>query len=335
MNILHVNAHAALYHDVRDVMTRLGHRVYSWCVSRHLWVTGQEPVMTAVLALQGWEHINAEFCQRVQRDFGPQFSAFDAIIVDHPIAFAGLFEQAGRPVIANATTRYDVACDQTPEGRRWLDDTLIRMFDRGQLLPMSNNLGDRAYGRERLGFDWPLVPSLCEYPRAPYTGGRPQWLRASLGHPPLPQPYAWRDLADYRGIVHVPYNCSQMALSEQYAAAIPIVVPSDHRLLEMALEGADGAMAQVSGLRVRGLAPGRGWDAYQSAESLERWIAHADWNDDHWMPGVLKSADFNDPSFLASIDVQAVSARVKAFLPARRSRILKAWESVLERAARL
>lgn len=311
-------------------MDRLGHRVHSWCVSRHMWTHGHDVPIVANQALCNWEAIDEAYCDRFVHRYRAHLSSFDAFIVDHPICFAALFEHTGRPVIANATTRYDLGLTGDPVRWGWLDGVLRRMYERGQLIPISNNRGDRAYGGELLGFDFPNAPSLCEYPRIAYSGNVAEWLRTSLDRPPLPRPYDWQALGAYRGLVHVPYNCSQMSVTEQYAAALPLVVPSPRRLLEMALADQHHAMSQVSCRRVCGMPEGEGLHAYRSPDTLARWVALSDWFDEEWMPFVVHCDGPIDAAFLESLDARSISRSMAAFNVQRRERILRFWQRHME-----
>lgn len=332
MHLLHVSAHSALFLDVRDIASRLGHQLHSVCLANNPWLArgGQDPDLTCTFA---WNSPGPETCERFRHRYSAALTCFDAFVVDHPIWFAALFEGIGKPVVANATTRYDLAVAGKPALCRWLNDTLQRMFDRGQLSPVSNNRADAAYSRDSVGFDWPTTPSLCEYTRISYTGVRSEWLLSTLAAPALPRPYVWSDLGLYRGIRHVPYNTSQMRITEQYAAGIPLAVPSPQNLLRMAIDGAFEAMSQVSALRHEGYPPANGWNAYTSPEALARWIELSDWYDEEWMPHVLALEDVMDTSVLHAIDAPAVSARVVQFNAARRRRILGRWQSTLAEAA--
>jgi hypothetical protein len=330
LNILHCNAHVALHFDIRDIGARLGQRVHSWCVAEVPWVARgrQDPYLTSTFS---WASPGPDTCDRFPRRYGAHLQCFDAFIVDHPIWFAALFETLDKPVIAQVASRYDLGVTADPTLWRWLDGTLGRMYDRGRLIPLSNNRGDRAYAREHLGFDWPTIPSLCEYTGISYVGDRPEWLLASLARPPLPKPYAWSDLGRYRGIRHVPYNTSLMSFTEQYAAAIPLVVPSPGRLLQMALDDEMDAMAHASLLRHLRLPPGDGWNDYRSPDVLQRWIALCDWYDEEWMPHVISLDDAPFSAALGTLDARTISARMASFNIDRRKRILEAWRGVLGR----
>ena len=227
--------------------------------------------------------------------------------------------------------RYELGLTRDPERRRWLDGTLQAMHDRGQLLPLSNNRGDREYAREHLGFDWPTVPSLCEYPGAQYSGEDPRWLRVHLGRPPLPQPYSWADLARCRGIYHVPYNCSQISIFEHYVAGIPLVFPTRERLLDLARRDVFGAMAQVSLRRVERLPPGEGLNDYTSRATLARWVDLCDWYDEDWMPGIVTVDAEPDRVDLDGVDWRRAAGVIAAARPVRRDRILRAWRDVFAR----
>ena len=330
MNILHVDAHASLCLDLADIFARLGHRTHSWCVSRAAWFArgAQDPAVSALLQ----SRIDEDACDRFHRAFAGALECFDVIVVDHPVSYAALFARLGRPVVAMATTRYDLGAVEDPPVWAWLDRTIAEMFDRGQLIPLSNNRGDRAYGRHRFGFDWPTIPSLCEYCRIDYTGEHGRWLRTTLAEPPLPQPYAWSDLGRFRGIGHVPYNCSQMSVFEQYSAAIPLAFPTPERLLALAVSGEMGAMTQVSSLRVAGRPPGADWNAYDDRRTLAQWVEVCDWYDDEWMPAIVQLDDVGDQGRLAAVDARSVSRRMADDQPRRRREILARWRRVLDGA---
>lgn len=312
---------------MRDIASRFGHRLHSWCASEVPWLArgSQDPSFREIVT---WHGAGPDACDRFHHRYGEALTCFDAVIVDHPIWFAALFERLDRPVIANVTTRYELGVTHSPERWQWLDGTLRRMRDRGQLMPVSNNRADREYSREHLGFDWPMTPSLCEYTGIKYVGDRPGWLLAALERPPLPSPYPWTDLGRYRGIRHVPYNASLMSFTEHYAAAIPLAVPSPERLLQMALDDELDAMAQVSLFRYGGLPPGEGLNDYRSRDVLATWISRCDWYNEEWMPHVIVT---DAPPESQSLDLAAISARMAAFNVIRRDRILASWRETLGR----
>ena len=305
--------------------------MHSWSLSRQLWVVGRATPIPEVVTPDSWASIDQEMCDRFWHTYRSTLDSFDLFVVDHPVCLAACFEKFDRPVVAVATTRYELGLTRDPERWRWLNWTLQAMHDRGQLLPLSNNRGDREYAREHLGFDWPTVPSLCEYPGAQYSGEDPRWLRVRLGRPPLPQPYSWADLARCRGIYHVPYNCSQISICEQYAAGIPLVFPTRERLLDLARRDVFGAMAQVSLRRVEQLPPGEGLNDYTSRATLARWVDLCDWYDEDWMPGIVTVDAEPDRVDLDGVDWRRAAGVIAAARPVRRDRILRAWRDVFAR----
>ena len=42
----------------------------------------------------------------------------------------------------------------------------------------------------------------------------------------LERGYKWQEVADYKGVIHIPYNASTMSLFEQYASNIPLFFPT-------------------------------------------------------------------------------------------------------------
>src|SRR5262249_27653646 len=155
------NAHVSLYFDLADIFGRLGHRAHTWCVSDSPLssVGAMNPALVDLLR----GRIDEDAADRFHADYRGALDCFDLFVVDHPVSHAALFRRFDTPVVAMATTRYDLGVVADVAVRAWLDRTIAEMHDRGQLVPLSNNRGDRAYCRERFGFDLPVIPSLCEY----------------------------------------------------------------------------------------------------------------------------------------------------------------------------
>jgi len=113
-----------------------------------------------------------------------------------------------------------------------------KLFKKGNLIPISNNLGDQSYFKKGTGISSKYIPSLCQYTNETYKPINNKFIlvcenihltpnnklichKSSLGHG-----YSWRDLYNYRGIIHIPYELSTMSIFEQYTANIPLFFPS-------------------------------------------------------------------------------------------------------------
>jgi len=320
MHCLHVNAHVSLHLDVADILRTLGHTIDQVCLSEHMWVIGGKPDQHP-----GFPANMADFDQYACDQCKARFDVkpYDVVIVDHPAAFAAMFQDMPVPVVLNVTTRWDNLVAVNNDRRAWLGRALCDMAKSGQMTVLANNRGDVAHVKETLGLEARHIPSLCRYTRTHWTGKHRNWLMTTRSHPPLPRPYKWEDLADYRGIMHIPYNCSQMSVFEQYAACIPLMVPTREMLFDMTIDNRYDAMSEVTFRRVYGMAPGDGLDNYINPEAIRRWIGLSDWYDQVWMPYVIEADSYPTYGF------EDVSRRMATFNVGRTELILQQWRDAL------
>jgi hypothetical protein len=106
----------------------------------------------------------------------------------------------------------------------------------GQLTIVSNNIPDQNYLKERAGLDSMYIPSLCLYTGAKYNPTRDEFtlfenkVFDKFPHSPLlknrPDNFSFKNLFEYKGIVHMPYDISSMSLFEQYFAGVPLFFPT-------------------------------------------------------------------------------------------------------------
>jgi hypothetical protein len=66
-----------------------------------------------------------------------------------------------------------------------LNEALHAMHARGQLHLVSNNKADAAYLHAGCGLHTPVLPSLCTYTRATYTGRRREWVLIGTDEVPV------------------------------------------------------------------------------------------------------------------------------------------------------
>lgn len=368
MNFFNVDLHVAVIADIRGILEGLGHQVTSWGISAHEWVFGRKAARVDVLNQATWRGLDRRMCDAFYARYARELDRYDAFIVTHTPSLAMLYERWGKPIIVVASTRYE--CPFTRDRARWedLNAFLRHRIDDGLVVPLANNRYDAAYAEYFTGRKWPVIPSLCEYTGARYTGSKAQYLYASpfkgASLPPgvidrdrlfapsllsralwrlpgvLRRGPSWQDLADFRGIVSVPYNASVMSLFEQYTANVPHFMPSRRYLGTLHRQHLrEGVLSQLSYNQVEGLPPGSaipvdGMDPndYTNTDVMMEWMKLADFFDPEQMPHIVQFESFDHlRELLASTDLEAVSHRMRLHNKSRRDAIVASWRETLAR----
>lgn len=359
MKFFNLDLHIGVIGDIKYFLELLGHQVTNWDISGHSWVWGRRREQVAYVNHKTWRTINADLCSQFYDRYRGELEQYDAFICTYPPCFSMLYEKCHKPIIAVCATRYEAPfCDQPAEWERF-NEFLRRQIDRGTLLPLANNKYDAAYCRYFTHRDWRVIPSYCAYTQAAYTGKRKQFLYASRYKPELGirnlvdqqayfhfrkkflrRGYRWQELADFKGIVHVPYNASVMSIFEQYAANIPLFFPS-YWFLKTLRESfyAQGVMSELSFNQVWGLPPGSAIacdpatdpNRFDNNEIMMDWAKYADFYDAENMPHLQYFDSFPHlEQLLNTVDLAQVSARMRAFNAGKHEKILNAWAAVCQ-----
>jgi hypothetical protein len=357
MKLFNLDLHISVIADIKDILEPLGHTVVSWCISNHTFVFGRRPDPVEIVRQDTWEGLDSTMCDAFYQRYKAELGGFDAYIVTHTPSFALLYEKFDKPIIVVASTRYEAPFSRNPKMWASFNTWLQKSIDEGRVIPIANNRYDAAYAEYFTGRVWKVIPSLCAYTGMVYQPVRPHFLYASqfsalplsLRIPfltplrpkdrVLPRGYKWQDLANYKGVVHIPYNASQMSIFEQYTANVPLFFPGQRLLLELhAGYHSRGVLSQLSWNEVLGLPPGSslpGCDArdpnrYNDTAALSPWIALADYYDPEFMPHLVYFDSFADlRRVLRETDLEAISARMRQFNARRKELIVARWAEAL------
>jgi hypothetical protein len=246
LRLFSLDSHVSVIADVRDILSKLfggAVAVTEWNISKsHSWVFGREPEQDVRhVNWETWRDICPATIAAFQREYGEMLQAYDGFIVTHTPVFALLFEPFGKPIVVVNSCRYDQPYCSTGADSdfRHLNERLCAMHASGQMRLLNNNRADAEYLRRGNGIVAPVVPSICAYTGAKYTGRRPEWVLLGFGTvpasaaglvvhawPTLGKRYAWSDLYDFAGVVLTPYECSTMTLFELYTANVPLLIPT-------------------------------------------------------------------------------------------------------------
>jgi hypothetical protein len=318
-----------------------------------------------------WKSINREMCDAFYNRYKSELSQYDAFIVTHTPCFAMLYEKWRKPIICVASTRYEHPFSH--DRKAWEDfNTFLRTkIDEGMLIPVANNKYDAAYAEYFTQRSWQVIPSICDYTNAPYTGTRDKSLYFSKFPNPHPvrgmvskerefksgllsraarklglsggRPgYSWQDLASFRSVVNIPYNSSIMSIFEMYTSGIPMFFPSQSFAAEIyARYREQGVFSELSFNQVRGLPSGSVIPSddldpnnFTDDQVMMHWIGKSDFYDHGNMDGLVYFDSFDElEQLLCSVDVQQVHRRMLEHNRVRKVRIYSAWESVIATVA--
>jgi hypothetical protein len=217
--------------------------VVSWSISGHKHLLSNPTGDIDIVNQETWSNIDETMIEQWTARYGWFMVQFDAFFVSHSPVFAMLYECYKKPIIINNTCRYDLPYCWTKKPNN-LDEALRRMTTANQLIIVSNNLNDARYLHERTGITSHVIPSICMYlvphrlfdARAVCFGNRllfpgGDWMIAK------PENYTYRELFNYKCIVHVPYEMSTMSIAEQYWNSVPLFLPTKRFYKECVLSG--------------------------------------------------------------------------------------------------
>jgi len=248
MKLFNLSVHISVISDLKYICNLLDIEVVNFSLSGHTWVLNKQRDDVKVITPQTWYGLNDELISEFHKEYDEFLSQFDGFIVDHPYSFVRLFEKYNKPIYGVIATRYDAPYCMTgnKEEVQKLNECIQRMYSSGQLRVIANNLADIAYFNLALkDILVTYIPSLCAYPNIKwdmkqslrkfliYTGeeivpSHPIFVkRSQLGS------FDWKQLLQFRGIIHIPYEASTMSIFEHLEMDIPLFIPTRRFLLEL------------------------------------------------------------------------------------------------------
>lgn len=294
---------------------------------------------------------------RTFRDEAPELDAYDGFIACYPASFALLYEKFRGHIVVNAPVRYEYPFAARPDLWQTYNDFLVRGVEEGRVTVVANSKYDALYYEYFTGRPATHISSTCEYidrmakKKWSPTGSKLlgfgehagcRKMQDEAGVPwvrnvKLLVQYDHAQLTMARGIVWIPYNCSIMSFFEHYWLNIPLFVPTQRFLLELHHGGM--ALSQLSfhadptggsGMPRRGTS----MPDPNTPDGLRAWMDTYDFYNAQEFPHVTYFDSWTElREKIASVDFEAVSARMAEHNEQRKARNLRAWESVMARAA--
>ena len=363
MRFFNIDLHIGVIGDLRQILCAMGHEVTDWTLSAHAWVLGRRRDRIDVLNEMTWRELSPSMCDAFYERYKDELEPYDAFIVTHTPSFAMLYERWNKPIICVASTRYEAPFTDKPEAWEQLNAYLRRKIDDGILIPVANNKYDAAYAELFTGRKWTVIPSLCNYTHARYSGERSESLYVSkyllprkvhglvdkseefkrsltqrvamkLGLGSAMQGYSWAEIARFKSAVVIPYNASVMSIFEMYAAGIPMLFPSQRFAAELySAQGNDGVLSELSFNRVRGLPGGSTLpcarpdpNAYEDVDGMMQWVRLADFYDSENLAHLLYFDSFDEmEEQLAMSDWSAIHSSMAQHHAQRTRTARDAW----------
>ena len=350
MKFFNLDLHISVIADVKNIFEDLGHTVDNWSISGHAHIMGRTPDNVEVVNQNTWRDIDEKMVAEFYERYKTTLQDYDGFIVTHTPCFSLLYEKFNKPIIVIASTRFEDPF--SADASRWnrFNNYLRHQIDNKMVIPVANNKYDKKYTEIFTDREWKHIPSLCEYTGAQYTGKINKFLYSSKFKPQinienlvdkdvaLKRGYKWQDVAEFKGVVHIPYNVSTMSIFEQYAANIPLFFPSHNFLSSLRSKFfSRGVLSETSWYQVHGLGLSSALFAglndpneYMNNINMMEWARLSDFYDDENMPYTQKFDSFEHLArLLRESNFTKISKDMKKQNQHRKKIIYKSWKDIL------
>lgn len=345
MKIFNLDCHISVIADLKQIFENIGHEVTSWSVSGHNWVFNREPSKVDIVNQHTWMSLSKEMCDSFYERYKDELSEYDAFLCTYPPAFSMIYEKFNKPIILQIPIRYEVPFHNN--GTKWnmFNEYLRNGIDDGMIIPVANSEYDKKYFEFFVNRPCDLIPNICEYTNTKWNPIIDKFLyysrlpinldnsliinKSSLGR------YEWSDIAKYKGIVMIPYNCSTMSIFEYYTANIPLFVPSKDFMKQLYSQYNNYVLSELTWNKTFGhpqssvIECDRTNDPnmYNDLSIMGKWMELSDFYNEEWMPHITYFDSFEEMDFkLRNSNLFEISDKMKKFNDERKRRIYKLWE---------
>jgi len=346
-----IDLHCSVIRDVENIMNQLyGNKIKidSNSISGHSLLLLNKPASTKyILQNQNWKLISPQFITAFYIKHKTELESYDGFIVTHTPSFALFYEKFGKPIIIVNSTRYEQPASHNSSLEQWkfIDQSLKRLYSKGLLIVISNNLYDQLYIKTAINIDSTLIPSLCEYTNVKRLNNLNHYklfcLYSSQKNPikiiegikllniQNIKPYKFETIVKFTGIIHIPYEISTMSIFEHYTCNMPLIFPTKEFLLQMFINNELNVYGSYSALFNFNSNP-PALDSLLKDNWFEKMIPYADFYNEEFFPFITYFNSFEDLRIkLNSIDFDEISNKMKEFNKNRKNIILDKWNKIL------
>lgn len=338
---------------MQKIFSDLGHIVDDISLSDHTWVFNKPKGSVPLLDNGNWRNLSPkDFSDKFYELNKENLKDYDAFIVTYPPPFSLLYKHFNKPIIINNPIRYEWPFSFRKNDWIYFNDFLRDGVDNGQIHLIANNLYDKKYMEDYIEREVLFIPSICDYYGEYYNPTREDFIYYSKGKvqaitnnlikhkDDLFKSHKHKDLTQFKGIIHFPYQISYMSIFEQYTANIPLFVPTREFLLELYKSGQQGILKEMSWPSDLGQTPGstipyKGQhdpNDYKNYDSIYHWIQYSDFYNQEWMPFIVQFDSIKDLELKVSTsDPNLISKNMSEFNVQRKDKIYKLWKNFLEK----
>lgn len=351
MKFFNIDCHASVIADISNIFTALGHEVDDWSLSGHSWVMGKpknEIKLNDGSAIIGGGVCNQDVCDKFYDTYKTQLNKYDAFICCYPVEFCMLYEKWNKPIIVVNCVRYEHPNTRNTTLWNRLNAFLLKWNDNGKLFYIANNKGDQYYSNYFLGITAEWIPNLCAYTNCSYVGHINKYLLQERSYSDNLSAelvmsisnlkdknwrYMWKDVYDYKGIIHVPYHNGSMTIFENYTANMPMFMPSKNYGKKLFHEGK--MFDDLTFYKIYNLPEPENIDNPNSIRNeriLNMWFDTCDFYDPENMPHIVYFDSFvHLTSLLKETDTFSISANMKEFNKYRKNMIYEKWKKIIDK----
>jgi len=353
MNFFNIDLHISIIADMRKIFTDLGHKVDDISLSDHTWVFNRTKGSVPMLDNGRWRNLSPkQFSDEFYDQYKDKLNDYDCFIVTYPPPFSLLYKHFNKPIIINNPIRYEWPFSFRKNDWLYFNDFLRDGVDNKQIYLVANNLYDKKYMEDFIERDVTFIPSICDYYGEYHEPKKDTFLYYSKGkitslqHEKIKhkdeifKSHKHKDLIDFKGIIHFPYQISYMSIFEQYTANIPLFVPNREFLLELYKSNYPGILKELSwnsyvNEQSKSFIPynhKHDPNDYKNYDSVYEWLQYSDFYDQEWMPHIVQFNSFKDlENKVNELDVSQISENMKSFNQIRKNKIYSLWENFLKK----
>jgi hypothetical protein len=336
--------------DIQYTLEQLGHDLTIWSLSDHHSVMGWERKIPNIINHTNWWKLDQDMCDKFYERYKDELDKYDFFLTFYPPAFSMLYEKFNKPIISLVPLRYEIPFIEDIDKWNHLTKYFQEGIDKKRIIPLVNNRYDQVYLKLYTNRDWELISGLCDYTNAQYTSKRNEFLYCSkfedfkswllnsnIVSKSQIEGYSWQDMADFKAIIHIPYNNITMSIFEQYTANIPLLFPSKEFLVQL-WENYRGIMSEMSYRQTFKLSSGskvkcEGHDPhdYNDLESFKYWSGLSDFYDEEIMPHIQYFDNISELEYLLlSLDFFEISSKMKLYNIEKKQKVMSQWKRVLD-----
>ena len=348
IKLFNLDLHISVIKDIQYILKDLYTdkiEVTNWSISGHSWVFNESSVCPNIINANTWKNINKEMINDFVNNYKDFLSKFDGFIVTHTPVFCLLYETFNKPIILINSCRYEQPFSWNNDIEMWnyLNIKLKIMYDKNQLVVISNNKADALYLKNGTGIESIIIPSLCLYTNSKYLPTNNKFVinnnfnineneNIINKYNCLSDGYSWKDLYSYKGIIHMPYEISTMSIFEQYSANVPLFFPSKDYLVSLIKNNGYNIQSRYNKMGENNNYPNNLEPYLNDNNWLDFWINNADYYDQNNMKHIIY---FNNNEHLyelvKNIDTNDISEKIRIHNIERKNKVYNIWKNIFNK----